>query len=209
MRNSHSKKHDSHDNNIGVDDDGGWEDVEEDDESEEGSSGESSLDEGDQSGDADEVFADPGYWAPEVVAILQPYKEKWIEGNKSDKVKLLDEAVKKIQERYGRQPQLKKSIKKWLQCRSILRKKYGPGRRPSLRMVVCFYWAEKIAKAVKAKIKINPEFDNKEHIGIYSEVVSKFIQTLISEGSEEDLEKMEEKRREWSTKGPPMEIQRR
>src|SRR3954467_3666983 len=77
------------------------------------------------------VLDDTGFWDAEAVAILQPFKEEWCNGERSDE--LVTRALKALREGgIEERTDMKKAVKLWLQRRALLRSKYGPGHIPSL-----------------------------------------------------------------------------
>ena len=157
--------------------------------------------------DGNEAFEDPGFWPPEAIAVLQEHKEKWVEGDRTDRrVGLAVQAL--VDAGHGKRHNLKKTVKKWLQRRSTMTSKFGPNRKPTLRTVIAFYEAERIAREVEEEIKRSRTWDQKKRIGIYSRVVSKVMQEVLCDADSGRLEEMEERQDRWSRRGPPRRIQR-
>lgn len=154
-----------------------------------------------------EILEDSGYWEPEAVGILQPFKEEWCEGNRSNDV--IDRAITALLAAgIGKRKNMRKVVKLWLQRRSIMRYKYGPGHKPSLRAIVTFYCAEEIAHSVDARFQEDPGLGKKDRIGIYASEVSSLLRRLQLPNMKEKLVEMEGKRQEWTKKGPPAAARR-
>ena len=150
------------------------------------------------------AFNEAGFWSPDALAVLQEHKEKWIEGDKTDwRVGLAVQAV--VDAGHGNRHNLKKTVKKWLQCQSTTSSKYGPNHKPTLRTVIAFYEAERIAREVKEEMKSSRAFDQRKHIGIYARVVTRVMQEVLCD--KECLQKMKEWQVRWSKRGPPWNIQ--
>ena len=128
------------------------------------------------------------------------YKVKWVEGDKTDRrVGLAVQAL--VDAGHGNRHNLKKTVKKWLQRRSTTSSKYGPNHKPTLRTVIAFYEAERIAREVKEEMKSSWAFDQRKCIGIYTRVVTRVMQEVLCD--KECLWEMEDQQVRWSRRGPP------
>ena len=157
--------------------------------------------------DINGLLDDTGFWEAEAVAILQPFKEEWCNGDRSDDVVI--RAVEALQENgLEKYADMKKSVKLWLQRRALMRSKYGPGHTPSLRTIVAFYKAKEIAEAVETWFKDDPSLGKKQRIGVHANEVSKLMRELLLPSQKDNLTEMEAKRKLWTKKGPPMAVRR-
>lgn len=169
-----------------------------------------SSDENEEDGEDGEdigVVNDAGFWEPEAVAILQPFKEEWCEGDRSDEV--ITRAIAALKDNnIPERDDMKKCVKLWLQRRALTKSKLGPGHAPSMRTLVQFYKAKEIAKAIQERFEEDPMLDRKQFIGIHANEVGKVMRTLMLPCNVEELKELEIRRQMWIRKGPPMAIRR-
>lgn len=149
---------------------------------------------------------EPGGWTAGELEVLRGALEEWLEldGTVEKKdglrkiVKTLQEASPNIEEKG-----LNDRVKGWLKRMARPRLCYTGGKKPTLREVVGFTWAEKIKDRVGNDFGVLP--GQKAFIGKRAVVLSDIMKTLTVK----EKEGFERVALTWARRGPPKEKRRR
>lgn len=148
---------------------------------------------------------EPSVWNLQELGVIDGIKDKWFLGNASEKTSILQEVVAELLEMGGQNPErLKRRVRRWLNKKCSTRKKFGPGRPPSLRTILYWYKQREMETVVKENYGVSPGDKRGQFVGHLATEMSKYQRKLKEDPSmAKELEQCQKYRHEWAQVGIP------
>lgn len=147
-----------------------------------------------------------GGWTPEELKVLNGALEEWLNLDGSGQKKAAIRQVVKVLREVSSdivENGLNERVKGWLKRAARPRRRFTGGKKPTLREVVGFLWAEKIKTQVATEFGVLP--GQKAFVGKWAVVLSDIMKDL----SLAEREGFEREAVMWARRGPPKEKRRR